>query len=261
LPNLLYGKILRSPYPHAIIKKIDILKAERLSGVKAVLTYKNVPSWKSGLPAHLPVLDSKVRFIGDAVALLAAETEDIAVAALDLIEVDYEVLPAVYDVEQAIQPGAPQLWEQFPGNTLPEGCPWFGNPALQKIQIGNLEKGFAEADAITEGTFFYEGIPNPLPPEPPGIIASWDSADKLNVWFSTQAPYLDQLLMRLSIGQNVQIKGFGSFCGGSYGSKTMSQPIFLQCAALARAAGRPVKMCYSKREHLATYTVRLGSRI
>jgi CO/xanthine dehydrogenase Mo-binding subunit len=260
-PNILYGKVLRSPHPHAIIKDIDTSRAERLPEVKAVLTFKNVPPWKSGLPAHLPILDSKVRFIGDAVALLAAETEDIAEEALDLINVKYEILPAIYDVGQATKPDAPQLWEQFPGNVLPEGCPWFGNPALQKIEIGDVEKGFREADAVAEGTYVYEGIPNPLPPEPPGIIAAWNGPDNLSVWFSTQSPYLDQILMYHSIGRNVQVKGFGTFCGGSYGSKTMSQPIFLQIAALARAAGRPVKMYYSKREHLGTYTVRLGSRI
>src|SRR3990170_7133311 len=87
LSNMLYGKVLRSPYPHANIKSIDTAKAKKLPGVKAVLTYKDVPDWKVGMPLHLRVLDSRVRFVGDAVALVAAETPEIAYEALDLIDV------------------------------------------------------------------------------------------------------------------------------------------------------------------------------
>jgi CO/xanthine dehydrogenase Mo-binding subunit len=261
LPGMLVAKVLRSPHAHANIKNIDISGARALEGVRAVLTWKDVPGWKSGLPAHLPVLDSKVRFVGDAVALVAAENERIAGQALKLIEVEYEVLPAVFDVVEAIKPGAPQLWEQFPENTLPRGCPWFGNPALQEIITGDIEKGFGEADVITEGTFVYEGIPNPLPPEPPGIIAHWESEDTVAVWFSTQAPPLDRLLMYHAMGRSINVKAYGTHCGGSYGSKANAHPIFLQAVALAKASGRPVKLAYTKKEHLAAYTVRLGSRI
>ncbi|MEM2546368.1 MAG: xanthine dehydrogenase family protein molybdopterin-binding subunit, partial [Candidatus Bathyarchaeia archaeon] len=95
LPGMLIGRVLRSPYPHAIIKNIDVEKAKKLPGVKAVLTYKDVPDWKIGLPLHLRVLDRKVRFVGDSVALVAAETEEIASEALKLINVEYEPLPAV----------------------------------------------------------------------------------------------------------------------------------------------------------------------
>jgi xanthine dehydrogenase molybdenum-binding subunit len=98
LPGMLYGKVLRSPHPHARIIRIDTGKAEACPGVKTVLTYKNVPEWKAGVPYHRLVLDSTVRFVGDAVALIAAETEAIADEALELIDVEYEVLPAVYDV-------------------------------------------------------------------------------------------------------------------------------------------------------------------
>jgi len=261
MPNMLFGRILRSPYPHANIKSIDTSRAKELQGVEAILTYKEVPQWRSGLPAHLPVLDSKVRFVGDAVALVAAETEEIADKALASIDVEYELLPAVFDVEDAIRPDAPQLWTQFPGNVLPQGCPWFGNPALQEIATGDIEKGFREADVVAEGTYAYEGIPNPLPPEPPGIIADWETEDTLKVWFSTQAPSLDRLIMYHAMGRKFNVKAFGTACGGSYGSKTNSQPIFLQAAALAKAAGKTVKLVYTKKEHLATYTVRLGSRI
>ena len=158
---MLYGKVLRSPHPHANIKNIDTSKAKKVRGVKAVLTYKDVPEWKGGMPAHVRILDSKVRFVGDAVALVAAETEEIALEALDLIEVEYEPLPAVYDVEEAMKPDAPQLYTQFPGNVLPNRCPGFGPKSLEEIVMGDVEQGFKEADIITEGTYAYENIPNP----------------------------------------------------------------------------------------------------
>ncbi|MEJ2097684.1 MAG: hypothetical protein P8Y38_11260 [Deltaproteobacteria bacterium] len=115
IPNMLHGKALRSPLPHANIKSIDTSKAKALAGVSAVLTYQDVPEWKTGMPKHLRVLDSKVRFAGDAVALVAAESEAIAEEAVRLIDVTYEKLPAVYDVEAAMAPNAPQLFEDFAG--------------------------------------------------------------------------------------------------------------------------------------------------
>ena len=119
LPRMLHGKVLRSPHPHALIKNIDTADAEKSRGVKAVLTHKNVPRWMTGTPRHVRVLDEKVRYVGDAVALVAAETEAMARDALALIEVAYEQLPAVYDVEDALKPDAPRLYDDFPGNLLP----------------------------------------------------------------------------------------------------------------------------------------------
>jgi xanthine dehydrogenase molybdenum-binding subunit len=107
LPRMLHGKVLRSPYPHALIEHIDTTSAEKARGVKAVLTHKNVPRWMTGTPRHVRVLDEKVRYVGDAVALVAAETEAMARDALALIEVTYEQLPAVYDVEDALKSDAP----------------------------------------------------------------------------------------------------------------------------------------------------------
>ncbi|MFA7467300.1 MAG: xanthine dehydrogenase family protein molybdopterin-binding subunit, partial [Desulfotomaculaceae bacterium] len=137
VPNMLYGKVLRSPLPHALIKSIDTAEAKRLPGVKAVLTYQDIPDWMAGFPLHVRVLDSKVRYVGDAVALVAAETEDIGEEALRLIKVEYEPLPAVYDVEEARQPDAPQLYEQFPGNLLPQERRMFGPHTLQEVVTGD----------------------------------------------------------------------------------------------------------------------------
>jgi len=261
LPGMLRGKVLRSPYPHARIVKIDTARARKLQGVKAVLTHEDVPDWKGGMPAHLRFLDSKVRYVGDAVALAAAETEEIALDALGLIEVDYEPLPAVFDPEEAVKPGAPQLHAQFPGNLLPRRVPGFGPKSLEEIKMGDIEKGFREAEIITEGTFSYENIPNALTAEPPGAIAHWESPDHLTVWSSAQNPYLDGVSLYLTTGRKAHVKLIGCQCGGSYGTRLMSWQLNLYAVALAKAAHRPVKVCYTREEHFATYGLRLGTRI
>ena len=260
-PNMLYGKVLRSPYPHANIKNIDSSKAMKLRGVKAVLTYKDVPDWRGGMPAHVRVLDSKVRFVGDAVALVAAETEEIAEEALGLIHVEYERLPAVYDVEEAAKPDAPQLYPQFPCNVLPNDCPWWGPHSLKEVVIGDVEKGFKEADIIAEGRYAYENIPNPLPAELPVAIAAWEGPDIVTIWSADQSPYLSRVVLGLMMRRKIDVRTIGSPCGGSYGSRVMSWQLILYAAALAKVTGRPVKVCYTKEEHFAAYGLRLGSRI
>ncbi|AGL00309.1 xanthine dehydrogenase family protein molybdopterin-binding subunit [Desulfoscipio gibsoniae] len=260
IPDMLYGKVLRSPLPHALIKSIDTTEALSLPGVKTVLTYQNAPDWKAGFPLHARVLDKKVRYVGDAVALVAAETEDIAAEALRLIKIEYEPLPAVYDAEEALQPNAPQLYDQFPGNLLPPERRLFGPNTLQEVVIGDVEKGFAEADFIIEGTCAYENIPNPLPPEPPGVIAAWEGTDTLTVWSASQGPHMFKVTLQKRMGAT-NMQSIGSPVGASYGSKYMSWQYVLPAAALAKATGRPVKLCYGKTEHMAAFTVRLGSRI
>ena len=260
IPGMLYGKVLRSPLPHANIKKIDTEEALRLPGVKAVLTYENVPDWKGGVPPHVSILDRRLRYVGAPVALVAAETEEICEEALRLIKVDYESLPAVYDVEEALKPDAPQLYEQFPGNVLPQGTRMFGPSSLQDVTIGDVEKGRRDADFIVEGTYSYENIPNPLPPESPGVIASWEGSDNLIVWSASQGSHMIKVSLQRRMG-SINIRSLGSPVGASYGSKFISWQFVLPAAALAKAAGKPVKLCFSRSEHLAAFTVRLGSRI
>ncbi|MDD3654479.1 MAG: xanthine dehydrogenase family protein molybdopterin-binding subunit [Desulfotomaculaceae bacterium] len=261
VPGMLYGKILRSPLPHALIKSINTTEAKLLPGVKAVLTYKDVPDWKAGArPQHVRVLDSKVRYVGQAVALVAAETEKIAEEAIRLIKVEYEPLPAVYDVEEAMQPDAPLIYEQFNANVLPPESRAFGPRTLQEIVIGDVDKGLAEADFVVEGTCAYENIPNPLPPETPGVIASWEGADNLTVWSASQGPHMFKVTLQPLMG-GINIRSIGSPVGASYGSKYMSWQFVMPAAALSKATGKPVKLCFKKSEHLAAFTVRLGSRI
>ncbi len=126
-PGMLHGKVLRSPHPHALIKSISRDDAMKLPGVKAVLTWEDVPDWKGGTPRSTRVLDRKVRYVGDAVAIVAADTEEHAKEALRSIKVKYEVLPAVFDMDEALKPGAPQLYEDFPGNVVTPGVP-FSDP-------------------------------------------------------------------------------------------------------------------------------------
>ncbi|MGD9238860.1 MAG: xanthine dehydrogenase family protein molybdopterin-binding subunit [Desulfobacterales bacterium] len=259
LPRMLHGKVLRSPYPHALIKQIDTSSAEKSRGVKAVLTYNNVPRWMTGTPRHVRVLDEKVRYVGDAVALVAAETAAMAHDALALIEVTYEQLPAVYDVEDALKPDAPQLYDDFPGNLLPLDVPVFGPDTLSAIELGDVEQGFADSDFISEGTFSYENIPNPLPIESPGVIAEWSEPNHLTVWSAIQCASWHRHMMMPRMGFP-DIRTIGTQCGGSFGSKNYSTQPMLYAAALAQATGRPVKVCFSKEEHFGAFVLRLGSR-
>lgn len=259
--NLLYGKVLRSPHAHAVIKAIDKSAAEKLPGVKAILTWEDIPDWRGGTPRHLRVLDKKVRYMGDAVAIVAAENEETAKAAIGLLKVEYEILPAVFDAEDAMKAGAPQLYDEFPGNIIPSGTPVFGPDCLYDIVKGDTQKGFAEADFITEGTFGYENIPNPLPPEPPGAIAQWEEPDKVTLWVSNQASYMDKVTLYHVFGKKVDVRTIGNPCGGSFGSKVVSWQVQTYAALLSRATGRPVKLIFTKEEHLASFTLRPGSRM
>lgn len=167
IPGMLVVRVLRSPYPNALIKSIDLEKARALPGVVGVASYKEAPDWKCGLPNHRRVLDQHMRFVGDSVALVAAETLEIADEALELIDVEYEVLPFVLDCEEALKPGAPQLYDEYPGNEIPKVTPFSEEP-FNQIFVGDTDKGFAESAYVSEGYMRYENMAHPLPPESPG---------------------------------------------------------------------------------------------
>jgi xanthine dehydrogenase molybdenum-binding subunit len=257
--GLLTGFVLRSPYPHAIIKSIDTRAAKAVPGVKAVLSFQDTEDWKCGLPHHRRVLDEKVRMVGDSVALVAAETRDIAEDAAKLIKVEYEVLPFVLDLEEAELPGAPLLYEAFPGNQIPDVTP-FSEVPFKSIQVGDVETGFKEADYIAEGYFRYDHFPTPLPPESPGVIARWTSPMALELYYNGAAPHLQKFNTEASI-PGVTVRVISVHAGGSYGSKQLIPHMCLQAAALARAAHAPVKLIMDKTEHFLAYELRQGSRI
>lgn len=261
LPDMLYGKVLRSPHAHALIKNIDTAKALAVPGVKAVLTWSDIPDWKGGTPRYTRILDKKVRYVGDAVALIAATSEQVALEALALIEVEYEVLPAVFEMEEALKPDAPQLYDEFPGNIVTPGMPFFGPKNLKEVVIGDVEKGFGEADAVAEGTFGYENLPNPMPPESPGAIALWEEPNQLTVWVSNQASYMDKVTLSHVMDRKVSVRTIGGPCGGSYGSKFMSWQVQAYAALLSRAAKKPVKLVFTKEEHLAAFVLRPSCRM
>lgn len=255
--NLLHGKVLRSPHPHAIIKSIGTKKAEQVAGVKAIITYENVPEWSYGNPP-IRILDKKVRFVGDAVAIVAAENERLCDQALGLIDVEYEILPAVFDDHEAMNSGAPKLYDNLPGNILPLASQrlW-----ATEIVTGDVEAGFAEADAVAEGSFSYANIPNPISMEAPLTVAFWEEPNMVTVWVSHQKVWGVKRILSPIFGERVKVRVIVGASGGSFGSKTMSWLLQCYAAALSKATGQPVKMCFSKEEQLACFVLRPATRV
>jgi xanthine dehydrogenase molybdenum-binding subunit len=249
LTGLLYGRIKRSDIAHARIVSIDASKALALPGVKAVLTHENVPRvLHAGSPhprsasvtCDQYILDDKVRYWGEGVAAVAATSEEIAEAALELIDVVYEPLPAVFTVEAATAPGAPQLHERAPG----------GNMVLpvQRFERGDVERGFAEAHLVVEGE--YEGgRPTPAYMEPNVCTCQWDGNGNLTVWISTQTAFMVRGIMAEVLGLPLhKVRVLVDHMGGGFGAKQdLFQHEFL-CALLAQATRRPVRMEFTREE-------------
>jgi len=172
-PGALVGKILRSPHPHAKVISIDTSEAENLPGVEAVITAKDCPKIKFGM--EIPDVDmlavDKVRYVGDEVAAVAAVTDEIAREALKLIKVEYEVLPVVDDPIKAMEPGAPLVHDDKPGNIAKE----------YHIKRGNVEEDFAACDYVFEKEFSTHRVSG-LYLEPFGAVAHWESNGRLTVW-------------------------------------------------------------------------------
>jgi len=259
-PQMLYAKVLRSPHAYAKIASIDTSAAEALEGVRAVLTYKNCPDWKMGMPfPHMRMLSDTVRYIGDGVALVAADTEDIAEEAIDLIEVEYEVMKPVLTFEEAMAEGAPQLYPEIPNNIVPTKMFEDIGFGFQQLHYGDVEAGFAEADLIIENTAHLKSGQNPLPHEAPGVVAQW-TGDDLLVTGSMSSAGLCKMMNAPYM--NLPISGMRvvpDCVGGSFGSKHLSSNgiIILYAAALAKATGRPVALHMTKEEHLTVHTLRM----
>ena len=248
-PGMLYhGKILRSPHPHARIIKVDKERAEKLPGVGAVIIGKDTPV-KFGflLQDEWALAVEKVRFVGEPVVAVAAIDEDIAEEALALINVEYEVLPAVFDAEEAIKPGAVPVQEG--GNIA----------AKYHILRGDIEKGFNEADYIFEDRFTTHSQHHCYM-EPYGVIASFDANGKLTVWVGGMYPsgLRVEIARYLNIGES-KVRIICPTIGGAFGNKITMKPEMPICALLAKKIGKPVKIERTREEEFMAGRPRITS--
>jgi xanthine dehydrogenase molybdenum-binding subunit len=252
LPRMLHAKFLRSPYAHAKVTNIDASKAEAMPGVKCVFTHWNVPKVHP-LRKFEYLLDEIVHFPGEEVAAVAALTPRIAEEALKLIDVKYQVLPAVVDPEEAIKPTAPLTQENYDTNLF-HGTDLVQIPRLDKdhwlrLEVGDVDKGFAEADHIVEASFGWTPVQYNCSPQPRTVICEW-TGDKLTCWADTQLPLFvwQDLAVSLSIPQ-ANIRVIANSSVGGYGGK-MPERVAILAAIMARRTGRPVKAAFSRAEDL-----------
>lgn len=274
LPGMLYGKVLRSPYPHARIVKIDTSKAEQYPGVEAVVCYKNTPrvlfntaaTSTFTIPPIKPVedqyiFDSVVRYVGDEVAAVAAVSEKVAEEALELIKVEYEELPTVYDPLEAMKPDAPDLHgpckegKNIPGEKI-------------HMEMGDIEKGFKEADHVFEHTFKVPVVKQ-AQMETQAAVAQVGVDGKVTVWSTTQTPHPTQRILATIFDlpySKVRVLN-PPYIGGGFGVRiglsAKAEPIAM---ALAMESGKPVKVVYTREEdfiasdtrHAGYITVKTG---
>ena len=253
--DTLWGKILRSPYPHARILRIDTSKALQVPGVKAIVTGKDEPDHYQGKSIRdIPVLCwDKVRYIGDKVAAIAAESREAAEEAIDLIDVEYEELPAVFDVLAAMKPGAPILHDDAPSY---DGAPadimaGAGSNVLNKLTWGkgDIEKGFAEADVVLEHTFripiHHQGYL-----EPQSFMVKINDDGSVDGWASTKSPFGTRAQFAKAAGISPgQIRIHAVHVGADFGGKSGAGELPI-CYFLARQAKRPVKILLTHSEEL-----------
>ncbi|MDX2160042.1 MAG: molybdopterin cofactor-binding domain-containing protein [bacterium] len=245
-PGMLYARTLRSPLPHARVIRIDTDQVKALPGVRAVLTHQDVPGENlHGLVYRdWPVLcGDRVRYVGDAVAIVAADTQEIADTALRLIHVEYEPLGVVADPEYAHSPDAPVLHPNHPTGNLLKHI---------KVRHGDIEQGFAQADVIVEHEYRTPTTEHAfLEPECAiGVPKGYDDHEKLTVYVGSQIPYQDrnQLALAMNI-PDTEIRVIGTLIGGGFGGKEdIAGQIHV--AMLATVTGLPVKMLYSRQESL-----------
>ena len=247
LPGMLIGKILHSPYPHARIKRIDPWPAQILEGVVAVVTGNDAPNKYGILPVghdETALAVDKVRYVGDNVACVAAETEAIADKALEMIDVEYEPLPAYFDPEQSMKATDNLIHDDKPNNLEKDYHHAFGDP----------EKGFAEADHIAEARYIANEVTHAAM-EPHSTLAAFDldpqtgQLGRLTIWSSTQVPYYLQHKLSLVLEMPMsQIRVIKPLVGGGFGGKSEVIPLEIIAAVAARAAKRPVKITYTREE-------------
>ena len=247
VPGMLVGKILHSPYPHARIKAINTSKAENLNGVVAVAVGQDAPKTYGILPVghdEYPLALDKVRYVGDNVACVVATSEAIAERALELIDVDYEVLPGYFDPEDSMKAQSDLIHDHKPNNIEKDYHHVFGDP----------ERGFGEADQIAEARFISNEVTHAAM-EPHSTLASFEidphtgKPGRLTVWSSTQVPYYLQHKLSLVLEMPMaQIRVIKPLVGGGFGGKSEVIPLEIIAAIAARKAQAPVKITYTREE-------------
>src|SRR5271157_258803 len=246
LPGMLVGKILHSPYPHAVIKRIDAGRARALEGVIAVVTGEDAPNQYGILPVghdETALAVGKVRYVGDNVACVAAISEEIAERALELIDVEYEPLPAYFDPEESMKAESDLIHGNRSNNIEKDYHHVFGDP----------EKGFAEADYVAEARYIANAVTHAAM-EPHCTLANFEldaysgQLGRLTVWSSTQVPYYLQHKLSLVLEMPMsQIRVIKPLVGG-FGGKSEVIPLEIIAAVAARAARSPVKITYTREE-------------
>ena len=267
--GLLHAKVLHSPHAHAKIKKIDTSKAKALEGVAAVLTWQDLPrvvystaGQSDPIPGPLDAfsLDNKVRFVGDRVAFVAAETEEIAEKALSLIEVEYEVLPAILDSREAMKPDAVKIHDEPEYINFADSNPEKNLAAEIRIDIGDVEKGFQQADEIFEAEYEVPKVQQ-AHIEPHIAVTYWDEDDRLVIRTSTQVPFHVRRMLAPVLGLPVKrIRVIKPRIGGGFGGK---QEVLMEdvAAHLTIATKRPVIYEYTREEEFIAARSRHPMRV
>jgi putative selenate reductase molybdopterin-binding subunit len=262
LPALLHARILRSPHAHARIVRIDASRARAMPGVACVLTHEDVPrvpyttagqGWPEPSPYDAVMLDRKVRFVGDRVAVVAAEDPELAQKACEAIEVEYEVLPALFDPERAMDADAPRIHDQEDASGIRDAT---RNLAAEiTAEVGDVAAGFAAADRVFEETYRVPYVQQAS--IEPHIAITWlDEDHRLMVRTSTQVPFHVRRIIAPLLGIEVRrIRVIKPRIGGGFGGK---QEILIEdlCGMLTLRTGRPVKLEYTREEELSAARTR-----
>jgi CO/xanthine dehydrogenase Mo-binding subunit/CO/xanthine dehydrogenase FAD-binding subunit len=257
LPGMLHAAVLRSPHPHARIVSIDTSAAAALPGVKAVATGADTAKrkWGAFRPDLYPLAIEKVRYVGDEVAAVAAVDAATARAAVDRIVVEYEVLPPVLSLDEALTPGAALVHDDAPGNVAHQFS----------FERGDVDVGFKASDVVVEGTWetvrqWHTAL------ETIGCVASW-SEGRVTMWCNTQTAWLARGRYATALGvPESQVRVVQTEVGGGFGGKSGDDNASVICALLARMSGRPVKLIHTREEEFLAshprmpmrYWVRLG---